>query len=224
MRVAVIGGGPSGLVTLKYLTQAVKYFPIKPIEVKLFETASKIGGIFFHHTYEDGELVSSKYLTTFSDHRPRPNDPDFLSTERYLEYLEDYATLFNLWPHINLSTRVTAVRRGDLSGHVVTYRTPEGEEIDWECDAIAVCSGLHDVPNIPDLKGVEHVPIVFHSEEFKSREQFGVDKTVMIIGSGETSMDICALAMNAPTKKVVLSHRHGWLAAPKVSKKQLPGY
>ncbi|ROT41045.1 dimethylaniline monooxygenase [Sodiomyces alkalinus F11] len=219
MRVAVIGGGPSGLVTLKYLSQAGDFFPGTHIEAKLFEAASQIGGIFYHHVYEDAELVSSKFLTSFSDFRPRRDDPDFLSAERYLEYLNQYASAFDLWPHIHLSTRVLSVRRGgdvaEASGHVVTYRTPEGEEVEWECDAVAVCSGLHQVPNIPDLPGVENVPVVMHSADFKSREQFGVDKTVLVLGCGETSFDIAALAIRSPTKRVVLCHRNGWLAAPK---------
>ncbi|KAM0270458.1 hypothetical protein ACHAQH_009399 [Verticillium albo-atrum] len=214
MRVAIIGGGPSGLVTLKYLKQAQKFFPGERVEVKLFEAAPKIGGIFFHHVYENAELVSSKFLTCFSDFRPRRDDPDFLSAERYVEYLEEYATEFALWPHIHLSTRVASVVRGDFSGHVVKYETAEGE-VEWECDAVAVCSGLHDRPNIPDLKGVENVPVVMHSEKFKHSDQFGVDKTVMVIGVGETSFDICALAINAPTKRVVVCHRHGWFGAPK---------
>lgn len=222
MRVAVIGGGPSGLVTLKYLNQAAQFFPGTHIEAKLFEAAPHIGGVFYHHVYEDAELVSSKFLTSFSDFRPRRDDPDFLSAERYLEYLHQYASAFDLWPHIHLSTRVVSVRRRDADpvrgGHIVTYRTPDGQEVDWACDAVAVCSGLHHVPNIPDLPGVENVPVVMHSEKFKSSEQFGVDKTVMILGCGETSFDIAALAIRSPTKRVVLCHRNGWLAAPKVSR------
>lgn len=37
MRVAVIGGGPSGLTTLKHLLAAHKFQDIEPIEAKLFE-------------------------------------------------------------------------------------------------------------------------------------------------------------------------------------------
>lgn len=217
MRVAIIGGGPSGLVTLKYLRQTHDFFPVDRFETKLFETSDKIGGIFYHHVYQDAELVSSKFLTCFSDFRPRRDDPDFLSANRYLEYLGDYATAFDLWPYILLNTKVVGVRRGaGGKGHIVTYRTPEGHEVDWECDAVAVCSGLHDVPNLPDLPGIDKVPVVVHSADFKSSEQFGVDKTVMVLGSGETGMDIAALAINAPTKQVVLGHRHGWYGAPKV--------
>jgi dimethylaniline monooxygenase (N-oxide forming) len=60
MRVAVIGSGPSGLVTLKYLATAHEYFPsMEPIEVKLFEAEDSIGGTFKHRSYEDAEVCIS---------------------------------------------------------------------------------------------------------------------------------------------------------------------
>lgn len=220
MRVAIIGGGPSGLVQLKVLLEAHQRFPVVPFEVMLFESHSKIGGIFFHHSYEDGELVSSKFLTTFSDFPPQIDEPDFFSTERYLEYLEAYASYYRLWPHINLDTTVKSVRRGDASAHVVTYQTSDGAVVEWECDALAVCSGVHAVPHIPDIPGMERVPSVMHSSEFKTREQFGKDKTVLILGSGETGADISYLAVTGDTKKVVLCHKDGWVGAPKVSSSQ----
>ncbi|KAL7918787.1 hypothetical protein ACQKWADRAFT_316255 [Trichoderma austrokoningii] len=208
MRVAIIGGSPSGIVQLKTLTEAHRRFSIPPFD-------NRLGGIFSSHSYEEGELVSSKYLIAFSDFRPRADDADFFTTDRYLEYLDDYATHFELWPHINLNTWVKSVRRGGSREHIVTYRTSTGEEIEWECDAITVCSGVHAAPNIPDLPGVEHVPIVMHSSEFKSREQFGKGKTVMVVGSGETAADIAYLAVTGDTDRVILCHRHGWLGTPK---------
>jgi dimethylaniline monooxygenase (N-oxide forming) len=216
MRVAVIGAGPSGLTTLKSLVTAHNFFACKPIEAKLFESAAKIGGIFYHHTYEEGEMVSSKFLTAFSDFRARLDDPDFLSTDRYVEYMNDYATVYDLWKHINLSTRVLSVHRNDTGGHVITYTEPDGKESTWECDAIAVCSGLHVVPNIPHIDGIEKVPVVMHSEKFKSRKQFGIDKTILIVGFGETAADIGHLAITGRTKQVIMCHRDGFMAAPKV--------
>lgn len=225
MRVAVIGGGPSGLVTLKYLTTTHKHFAVEPIEAKLFESAPRIGGVFLHHTYEEGEMVSSKFYTAFSDFRLPKNEPDFLPTARYLEYLSDYTTNFDLWKHINLSTTVTEVRRRDGGGHVVTYKTEDGTETEWECDAIAVCSGLHETPNIPEVKGIENVPKVMHSADFKRRDQFGTNSTVMVLGAGETGFDICHLAITGPTKRVIMSHRDGWHGLPKVrlaTKREMP--
>jgi len=91
-----------------------------------------------------------------------------------------------------------------------------GETTHWECDAIAVCSGLHVVPDIPGLSGIEKVPSVFHSSQFKTREQFSIDKTVMVLGSGETGADVSYLAVTSPTRRVIMCHRNGVHFAPKV--------
>lgn len=56
MKVAVIGGGPAGLVTLKFLATAHEFFPIPPIETMLFEAESEIGGTFVYRVYEDAEV------------------------------------------------------------------------------------------------------------------------------------------------------------------------
>jgi cation diffusion facilitator CzcD-associated flavoprotein CzcO len=55
MRVAVIGAGPSGLVTLKYLATAHQFLGIEPIEAKLFESEDDVGGTFYARVYEDAE-------------------------------------------------------------------------------------------------------------------------------------------------------------------------
>ena len=50
------GGGPSGLVTLKYLKTAHEFIPgMEPIEAKLFEAKSDIGGTFKYRAYENAE-------------------------------------------------------------------------------------------------------------------------------------------------------------------------
>ena len=154
-------------------------------------------------------------MTTFSDFR-RKDAGDFLSTAQYLQYLDDYCDHFRLWDYINLNCRVTNIRKGDNgSRHVLIY-VRHGVEYLWECDAIAICSGLHVTPNIAPLSGIENVPVYFHSSQFKGRAQFGIDKTVLILGSGETAADIAHLAVTAQTRRVVVSHRNGFHLAPKV--------
>ena len=134
-----------------------------------------------------------------------------------MRYLADYCTHFKLWSHIHLSTTVRSVTR-DVSGrHTVTYApNASGEERTWQCDAVAVCSGLHVTPNYPVIPGIENVPVRMHSSEFKARSQFGVGKTVMVLGSGETGADLAYLAVTAPTKQVVMCHRSGFHFAPRV--------
>ena len=68
MRVAVIGGGPSGLVTLKYLKTAHEFVPMEhPISVKLFEKEAEIGGAFKHQAYEGAEVC---YVQSDAFHLP----------------------------------------------------------------------------------------------------------------------------------------------------------
>ncbi|KAH7112383.1 dimethylaniline monooxygenase [Dactylonectria macrodidyma] len=215
MRVAVIGGGPSGLVTLKYLIKAHLHLSCEPVDAQLFEYQPEIGGTFAFRSYEDAELVSSKQLTTFSDFRHADGE-DFLSTKRYVEYLRDYCTHFDLWPYIKLRARVLSIARRHAGAHIITYRVNDGPAtLEWECDAVAICSGLHVEPNIPDIRGINNVHRVIHSSEFKTREQFGVDQTVMIVGSGETGADIAYLAVTSTTRRVLLWHRDGFHFAPK---------
>jgi dimethylaniline monooxygenase (N-oxide forming) len=135
-------------------------------------------------------MVSSKQLTTFSDFRQKIVEPDFLSTSTYCDYLENYCTNFKLWSHIQLSTKVTKIHRLGGKGHVITYISSDCSVNDWQCNAVAICTGLHVIPNIPRIQGIQSIPKVLHSSEFKEKNQFGVGKDVMILGSGETGMDL----------------------------------
>ena len=160
------------------------------------------------------QLISSRQLTTFSDYRYSPDAPDFLSAKTYYKYLETYSTQFGLEPHIHVNASVTKVKRGEKGGHTVFYGDA-GQEYSWNCDAVAVCSGLHATPNIPLIEGVENIPKVIHSSEFKGKEQFGIGKNVLIVGSGETGMDISFMAVKADTKSVTLSHVTAFTSLPK---------
>jgi dimethylaniline monooxygenase (N-oxide forming) len=138
----------------------------------------------------------------------------------YASYLVSYCSQFELWPYIKLNTKVIMVKRchkGNALTYIVTYVSENGDKTEqWECDAVAVCSGLHTEPNIPDIKGAEFVPQKIHSSVFKSRKQFGAGKTVMVVGTGETGADIAHLAVTSPTARVILCHRDGFHFAPKV--------
>jgi dimethylaniline monooxygenase (N-oxide forming) len=161
-------------------------------------------------------------LTTFSDFRCSETAPDFLPIRDYVLYLEEYCSHFDLWKYIELSTRVTKLERccrpgPGSGGHIVTLAKRDGTTETWSCDAVAICTGLHVAPNIPSVKGIEHVPKVLHSSEFKARKQFGEGTNVVVLGTGETGMDIAHLAITSPTASVTLCHRNGFLCAPKIS-------
>jgi len=56
VKVAVVGGGLSGLVILKYFITAHNFLPVKPIEARLFGSEAQNGGNFRYRTYENAEV------------------------------------------------------------------------------------------------------------------------------------------------------------------------
>lgn len=204
---------------MKYLLQANQNFNVEPIEAKIFEAEDGIGGTIRYRTYPEGEMVSSKFLTTFSDFRIPPERTDcgdFLMLAQYLEYLEDYCDHFKLRPHIKLNTKVASVRRAKGSNHhIVTYSSKDGSTEEWACDAVAVCSGQHVQSAMPNIPGIEKVPTVIHSSQYKGREVFDEGSNVVILGAGETAMDMAYFAVTSPTNSVTLCHRNGFVLAPK---------
>lgn len=69
LKVIIIGGGPSGLATLKFLAVAHHFYPdIQPVDVQLFEAEDRIGGTFSYRVWKDAEVSSPRPLT----HRRHP--------------------------------------------------------------------------------------------------------------------------------------------------------
>ncbi|KAF6795936.1 dimethylaniline monooxygenase [Colletotrichum sojae] len=224
IRVAVVGAGASGLVTAKFLRQAREYFGVPDVEIRIFEREESIGGVYRHKVYEEAEMVSSKYLTAFSDFRVDRDLPDFLPMEEYVRYLEKYCTAFKLHDLIETKTEVLRVTRLPDAGHRIFYRRnelndtrngDEAKDLFWDCDAIAVCSGLNNVPSIPSIEGLGGAAKVLHSSEVKGRHQFGPNTSVMVLGAGETAMDLAHLAVTSEAREVVLCHKDGFFCAKK---------
>ena len=228
----VIGAGPSGLVAAKYLLASTspKY------HVTILEASDRIGGTFVNKVYDNARLVSSKYITAFSDFRfdedPAvcPNHP---TVEQYVAYLEGYADEFDLMRHIQFGCVVMSVADAlkcneygdasaeiDTSGYIVKYTDPRGGAVSKHYDVVAVCSGLHNTPNIPP-EFQPSSPIVskfkgqiIHSSEYKDSSLFN-RKRVIILGSGETAMDIAHRAITNPlSESAALCVRRGFLSIP----------
>lgn len=165
------------------------------------------------------QLVSSKYLTAFSDFRLPRDAPDFVTPQAYVDYLHEYVDAFKIRGSIECQAKVVRVSRGPEGlGHVLLIAKPDGRQFSWTCDAVAVCCGLHCVPSIPVVPGIQRVPKVLHSSKLKRREQLGTGTNVVVCGAGETGMDLAHLAVTSPTASVTLCHRDGFFCAPKVSR------
>ena len=138
----------------------------------------------------------------------------------YVEYLRNYARHFKLNDRIRLGCRVTKIWRDPSGGHLVEFVNSKvsSQAHAIHADYIAVCSGLHVIPSIPDIPGIEHVlhpklpPAdcvireVYHSSSYKGRAQLA-NRRVLILGTGETGHDLAYEAVKAGATEVTLCTR-----------------
>lgn len=85
---------------------------------------------------------------------------------------------------------------------------------------VVITTGLHVTPNIPSIPGLSvdstsNSPEWIHSSAYKSRSQLA-DKKVLVLGAGETGMDVGYESVLSPAKKVWMGVRGGFLSFPKV--------
>ena len=117
----------------------------------------------------------------------------------------------------------------------MSYVTKATDSSDWNsksktfhADYVAVCTGLHVIPSVPMVEGIEHVlrprdtddPVLvrkaFHSVDYKTRSQLA-GRRVMILGTGETGMDLAYESAKAGAKEVVLCSRGGCVVLPSLT-------
>lgn len=214
-KVAVIGAGVSGLVSLKCCVD-------EGLSPTCFEQTEDIGGLWrFKEKVEDGRASiyqsvitnTSKEMSCFSDF-PMPEDfPNFLPNSKLLEYFRLFAQKFDLLKYIQFQTTVLSVkRRPDFASsgqwEVVTERS--GQEHRAIFDAVMVCSGHHVIPHLPieSFPGIEKFKgQFFHSRQYKHPEGFE-GKRILVVGIGNSASDI-AVELSKRAAQVFISTRHG---------------
>ncbi|XP_074732945.1 flavin-containing monooxygenase 5-like isoform X2 [Strix uralensis] len=217
-RVAIIGGGSSGLCAIKACLQ-------EGLEPICFEATRDIGGLwrFEEHPEEDRASIyrsviinTSKEMMCFSDF-PIPEDfPNYMHNSKIMEYFRMYAQHFDLLRHIRFGTSVCCVsKRPDFAAtgqwEVVTEN--EGKQEAAVFDAVLVCSGHHTKAHLPlsSFPGIEKFKGRYlHSRDYKDARDF-TDKRVVIIGIGNSGSDL-AVEISQTAKQVFLSTRRGaWI-------------
>lgn len=200
-KVLVIGAGASGLVTAKTLLR-------QGFDVTIVDSMDRVGGAFVSKAYEGARMVSSKYLTAFSDFRIARSGPIHLTLKEYVEYLEEYAEGLSC----RFNTRVLRVRKVGDEFEATTKREDEAREAREIYWAVAVCTGLHTHPNIPKQFLHQNNVEVMHSGEYKDPKCFE-GRRVVVVGCGETAFDVAWAAAHV-AKSVTMIHRRGFVSIP----------
>ncbi len=194
-KLAIIGGGPSGLVALKWALD-------DGFDVTLFEQGNETGGQWAQTPGQSGvwdslHTNSSKYLTAFSD-LPFPEDTELYPSHAVVkQYLDDYRGNFGLSPYIKLNTTVNHLECLAGKGYKLIYVTKANGPRSEIFDRVIVASGRFNKPYIPQVDGLdEFTGRVSHAFNYRRSSDFS-GRRVLVVGNRVTGSDLAAdLSLN----------------------------
>lgn len=201
MKVVVIGGGASGVFCLGRLLEA----GIK--DVLLFEQGDSVGGVwctrqqnnFGGRAYKNLSTNSSKIASSVGS-KIVPSQNEFPTAGEMRSYYKS----FTEESHVRLNERVESVEKDDKG----CFTVKTSKQMIPDVKHVIVCTGVYARPN-KDVKTVESFegPIM-HSYDYFDKSQltkmFPIIRTTLIIGIGNSALDI-ALDLLASGSKVVIS-------------------
>jgi dimethylaniline monooxygenase (N-oxide forming) len=209
-RVAIIGLGACGIVTLKNFLEA-------GFHAVGFERNTYVGGLWKFSLENKTTVLKttianlSKQTGCYTDFPFPDHIGNYAKTNEFAQYLEDYANAFGLLDHIKLGLTVESITRSQNdTTWEVRFKRSGNDELETEIfDKIVVCHGLQvQEPKIPKIEGIDtFTGRAIHSNQYKGPEPFE-GMRVVVVGMGNTGPDTaCDLIGHA--SKVYLSHRKG---------------
>lgn len=221
-RLAIVGGGSSGLISLKYALDALPDWDIVCYE----KSDNNVG--CWGCPYPGFVSTSTKYTTQFAcfpvaevqvSTSGVKNFDEFFREDEYGRYLTDFVDRFELAPHIQLRTTVERVTRLSSQQWQLTVKTsdaqsaPDSHSQELLFDAAIVCTGLAARPKetsspLPTISIAE-----LHSPA-------GLDhirhRRIVVLGGGESAVDY-AVRLSRPqlNNKVFLSLASGIRVSPR---------
>lgn len=218
MRVAIIGGGASGLAAAKHCHDA-------GFDCHVFEQTDKIGGVWNYtdkvgldenglpimtSMYKNLKTNLPKEIMTFPGFKfpeSEPKKSSYITQPEVLQYLLNYAEKSNIIQYVKIYRHVTNISPLPNNRWAVTIQDARvKQETTSSYDAIMVCNGHFSKPKLPKIPGMGSFQgIEIHSHDYRSADRY-VNKTVLIIGAGPSGVDIAKHIATKATK-VIISHR-----------------
>ena len=213
MKACVIGAGSSGIA-------AAKALHCRGIAFDSFEKSDRVGGnwVFknvngMSSAYRSLHINTSRERMAYSDFPMPASYPDFPHHTQIAAYFDAYVDHFGFRSKIAFRT---SVKHASREGGRWRVRLDTGEERDY--DALLVANGHHWDPRWPEppFPGAEEFAgVQLHSHSYTGEDpDFFRDKRVVVLGMGNSAMDIAVEASFA-AKRVFLAARRGAYVIPK---------
>ncbi len=186
--VTIIGAGPGGIAMGARLADGGYDFTI-------FDRADGFGGTWRNNTYPGAACDVPSHFYSYSFALNPRWTKTYANQPEILAYLENVAGEHGLDEHLVSGTLVTTLRWSDATRRW-TLTTDSGST--HEFDVVISAVGMLDVPNIPDLPGVDQFGgRVFHSSQW-DHSRSTVGERVASIGTGASAIQyVPAIAPDA---------------------------
>jgi dimethylaniline monooxygenase (N-oxide forming) len=206
----VIGAGSSGIAAAKALHE-------RGIPFDCFEKSNRVGGnwVFgnvngMSSAYRSLHINTSRERMEYSDYPMPGSYPDFPHHTHIAKYFDDYVDHFGFREKITFETGVEHAERGADGVWTITLDTGE----DRRYDALLVANGHHWDPRWPEPPFPGHFDgKQMHSHYYVENTGFK-DKNVLVVGIGNSAMDI-AVEASYVARKTFISSRRGAYILPK---------
>jgi dimethylaniline monooxygenase (N-oxide forming) len=209
-RVCIIGAGSSGIAACKVLKE-------HGIPFDCYEAGDRVGG---NWVFENSNGMSSAYKSLFiNTSKPRMQYSDYPMPDSYpifphhtqiAEYFDNYVEQFGVREHIRFHTTITHARPLEGGGWEITLQ--DGSTHRYR--ALLVANGHHWDPRWPEpaFPGSFNGTAI-HSHFYKVPDDY-VDKRVLVLGFGNSAMDI-ATETSRVSAMTYLAVRRGFHVIPK---------
>ncbi|KAL0732319.1 hypothetical protein Bca4012_008528 [Brassica carinata] len=182
----IVGAGPSGLAVAAGLKR-------EGVPFIILERANCIASLWQNRTYDRLKLHLPKQFCQLPNF-PFPEDyPEYPTKFQFIQYLEDYATHFDINPKYNET--VQSAKYDETFGlwRVKTI-SKSGQlgscEFEYICRTLVVATGENAEKVVPDFEGLEDFGgDVLHAGDYKSGGRYQ-GKNVLVVGCGNSGMEV----------------------------------
>lgn len=204
----IIGAGPSGLAVGACLKEQGLPFVV-------LERADCIASLWQKRTYDRLKLHLPKQFCQLPKLPFPQHFPEYPTKKQFIDYLESYASHFDIKPKFNESVESAKYDEACRSWRIRTVSTQGSvrSEVEYICQWIVVATGENAERVVPEIAGLgDFGGEVIHACEYKSGEKYS-GKKVLVVGSGnsgmEVSLDLCNYnAKPSMVSRSSVSHRY----------------
>ncbi|CAA7015313.1 unnamed protein product [Microthlaspi erraticum] len=182
----IVGAGPSGLAVAAGLKR-------EGVPFIILERANCIASLWQNRTYDRLKLHLPKQFCQLPNF-PFPEDyPEYPTKFQFIQYLEDYATNFDINPKYNET--VQSAKYDETFGlwrvKTVSKSGQFGScEFEYICRWLVVATGENAEKVVPDFEGLEDFGgDVLHAGDYKSGGRYE-GKKVLVVGCGNSGMEV----------------------------------